>query len=110
MCSGFGEGHSAENVEKAMFSTEKHELEARGAALDATSTPFHQALQRPPLNLSSSSRSLGWPQRLAQTYIMELRELVRLNSVAAQLSLSSTAAHRRSAKGREGRWSHIAER
>ena len=39
MCSGFGEGHSAENVEKAMFSIEKHELEARGAALDATSTP-----------------------------------------------------------------------
>ena len=108
MCSGFGEGHSAENVEKAMFSIEKHELEARGAALDATSTPFHQALQRPPLNLSSS-RSLGWPQRLAQTYIMELRELVRLNSVAAQL-LSSTAAHRRSAKGRKGRWSHISER
>ena len=28
---------------------------------------------------------MGWPQRLAQTYIMELRELVRLNSVAAQL-------------------------
>ena len=40
MCSGFGEGHSAENVEKAMFSIEKHELEARGAALDATSTPY----------------------------------------------------------------------
>ena len=37
MCSGFGEGHSAENVEKAMFSIEKHELEARGAAFDATS-------------------------------------------------------------------------
>ena len=49
-----------------------------------TSTPQHHAPQLPPLNLSSS-RSLGWPQRLAQTYIMELRELVRLNSVAAQL-------------------------
>ena len=32
------------------------------------STPFHQALQLPSLNLSSS-RSLGWQQRLAQTYI-----------------------------------------
>ena len=32
MCSGFEEGHSAENVEKAMISIEKHELEARGAA------------------------------------------------------------------------------
>ena len=28
---------------------------------------------------------MGWPQRLAQTYIMELRELIRLDSVAAQL-------------------------
>ena len=28
---------------------------------------------------------MGWPQRLAQTYITELRELVRLNSVTAQL-------------------------
>ena len=31
------------------------------------------------------------------------------SSTASQLSLSSTAAHRRSAKGREGRWSHISE-
>ena len=72
------------NVEKAMFSIEKHELEARGAALDATSTPLYHVPQLPPLNLSSS-RSLDWPQRLAQTYIMELRELVRLDSVVAQL-------------------------
>ena len=72
-----------ENVEKAtMFSIEKHEP---GAHSMLASTPFHHALQLQPLNLSSS-RSLGWPQRLAQTYIMELlRELVRLNSVAAQL-------------------------
>ena len=54
------------------------------------STPFHQALQLPPLNLSSS-RSLGWPQQLAETYIIELRELVRLDSVVAQL-----LKHRRS--------------
>ena len=84
MCSGFGEGHLAENVEKVMFSIEKHELERAAAHSMLASTPSHQALQLPPLNLSSS-RSLGWPQRLAQTYIMELRELVRLNSVAAQL-------------------------
>ena len=80
MCSGFAEGHSAKTSKKPCI--EKHEP---GAHEILASTPFHQALQRPPLNLSSS-RSLGWPQRLAQTYIMELlRELVRLNSVAAQL-------------------------
>ena len=38
MCSGFAEGHSAENV-KAMFSIKKHELERaarRGGALERT--------------------------------------------------------------------------
>jgi hypothetical protein len=39
MCSGFGEGHSAENVEKAMFSIEKHELGSARRRMDAISTP-----------------------------------------------------------------------
>ena len=51
------------------------------------------------LNIFSAppGRSLGWPQRLASTYIMELRELVRLDSVSAQL-----IKHRRSSPLCEG--------
>ena len=39
MCSGFGKGHSAENVEKDMFSIEKHELKRAAAHSILASTP-----------------------------------------------------------------------
>ena len=85
-----GGGHSAENAEKGVFRPSIGSIGAARRALDRLGTPLHHAPQLPPLNFSSS-RSLGWPQRLAQTYIMELRELVRLDSVVAQL-----LKHRRS--------------
>ena len=65
-------------------------LGALSISFDRLGTPQHHAPQLPPLNFSSS-RSLGWLQRLAQTYIMELRELVRLDSAVALL-----LKHRRS--------------
>ena len=90
MVLGCGGGHSAENAEKGVFRPSIGSIGAARCALDRLGTPQHHAPQLPPLNCSSS-RSLGWPQRLDQTYIMELRELVRLDSVVALL-----LKHRRS--------------
>ena len=90
MVLGCGGSHSAENAEKVVFRPSIGSIGAARCALVRLGTPQHHAPQLPPLNFSSS-RSLGWPQRLAHTYIMELRELVRLDSVVAQL-----LKHRRS--------------
>ena len=107
MCSGFGERHSAENVEKPCFPSKSTNWNARGA---------HSMLQaRPNTMLPSFQHSTSAPPGPGAGHSGWLRPMLWScaswsGSIASPLSFSSTAAHRRSAKGREGRWSHILER
>ena len=99
--------HSAENAEKGVFrprSARSARLGALsiGSARPSTMHPsFHHSTAAPPGPWAGRS---GWLRPISWSCASWS------GSTASQLNLSSTAAHRRSAKGREGRWSHISER
>ena len=90
MCSVFGGGHSAENVENAVFSVEKHRTRAalERSSLQASLKHYVNLLQ--PLNYSTKLAP-SWQRRPVQTYNKELHWLIQRASVVAQLS-----KHRRS--------------
>ena len=85
MCSGFAKGHSAKTSKKPCFPSK-----ARTWSWSALVTSKQHALS-PSSPASTTQPQLLQVPGLAQTYIMELRELFRLDSVAAQL-----IKHRRS--------------
>ena len=82
MCSEIGEGHSAENNEKGVFSSKGTGL-ARLSLLQ--SSLKHHAHLLKPLN-PSAKLAPAWARRLVQTYNKELRRLIQRASVVAQLS------------------------
>ena len=107
MCSGFGEGHSAENVEKPCFSPKARDR-ARLSKLVATNSKPQapcSLLQR--LN-PSAKPAPAWPRRPVLAYIKELHWLT--SELASSRSCQSTAALRCWREGREGRQTHISER
>ena len=89
MCSVFGGGHSAENVENDVFSLENRTRAALWAlcersSLQASLKHYVNLLQ--PLN-SSTKLAPAWPRRPVQRYKRELHWLIQRASVFAQLPM-----------------------
>ena len=84
MCSEFGEGHSAENVEKPCFSPKARDRARLSKLVVTNSKPQAPCSLLQRLN-PSAKPAPAWPRRPVLAYIKELHWLIQRASVVAQL-------------------------